>query len=84
MDGDPDEYGLAALHAALAEDEQTAELGLDVQVRGGTLYLTGAVATEERKTAAGRLAEQHAGALTVQNDLQVEHPRPPDDAEEVR
>jgi osmotically-inducible protein OsmY len=84
MESRPDEYELAALHAALAEDEQTAELGLDLQVRGDTLYLTGSVGSEERKAAAGALAERHAGGLRVQNDLTVEHAEPPTDAEQLQ
>jgi len=79
----PTEYDLAALHAALAEDEHTAELGLEVQVRGGALYLRGSVASEERKTVIGRLVERHAGDLDVRNDLVVEHPEAPTEAEQL-
>ena len=79
----PKEYDVAALQEALAEDPETAELGLEVVVRGEDLYLTGLVASLARKEAVGRVAVRHAGHLRVHNDLRVEDPGAPRDAEEL-
>jgi osmotically-inducible protein OsmY len=79
----PKEYDVAALQEALAEDEETAELGLEVVARGEELYLTGLVASTARKEAVGRVAQRHAGHLHVHNDLRVEDPGAPREAEEL-
>jgi osmotically-inducible protein OsmY len=47
-------------------------LNVIVELRGGALSLDGVVGSEEDRQAAEDIAEQHAGALQIQNNLEVE------------
>ena len=59
----------------------TAELGVDVVVAGGCVYLTGTVATDEHRLEIGRVAEGGAEGLPVHNDVQVVHAGPDPEVE---
>jgi hypothetical protein len=49
-------YLVAKVHEALVHDPRTAEAGVEVTVSDGKAYLSGTVATEERRAAVGEVA----------------------------
>lgn len=59
----------------------TAELGVDVQVTPGGVYLTGSVASAEQREELGLVAAREAGGLIVHNDVVVAHGEPDVDIE---
>ena len=80
-----DPYYLAArIQRRLAEDPDTAELGVRVAVHGGAVYLTGDVASEERRRHLVAAAAAEAGDLEVRDDLRVTCAEPPTTAEDLR
>jgi osmotically-inducible protein OsmY len=80
-----DPYYLAArIQRRLAEDPDTAELGVRVAVHGGAVYLTGDVASEERRGHLVAAAAAEAGDLEVRDDLRVTCAEPPTSAEDLR
>ena len=82
-DEEPPQYLVQRLRRALMDDPSTAELGVQVKLRGEAVFLTGEVASQER---CGRLAEVVAAAapgLTVHNDVHVVPAREPDGREEL-
>lgn len=83
MTQDP-RYTAAAVSAALATDERTAELGVRVSVRGDTLLLTGTVAGQARREEVTRVAREAAPDLTVVDDLRVTDCTAPTGHEELR
>lgn len=80
---EPPQYVVQRLRRALAEDPRTAELGVQVKVRGSAVFLTGEVATKERCTQLATVVAEAAPELTVHNDVHVVPARVPDTREEL-
>lgn len=78
------QYRAARLRSALAEDPRTAELGVQVTVRGDHVYLSGAVASAQRKEELDHVLHEHEPALSVHNDVRIVEVGEPGDAEELR
>lgn len=95
MTDEPPQYLVQRLRRALAEDPRTAEMGVQVKVRGAVVFLTGEVATQQRCEQLGEVvAEAVAGSgpdsgsdsgagFTVHNDVHVVPARVPDSREEL-
>lgn len=63
MIDEPPQYLVQRLRRALAEDPRTAEMGVQVKIRGTVVFLTGEVATEQRcEQLAEVVAETVAGS----------------------
>lgn len=71
MSADAPEYVVGRIQQALATDARTGELELDVRVAGGRIYLTGTVATLERRAACEEVVREVAGGYEVMNELSV-------------
>lgn len=78
------QYRAAHLRAALAADPRTAELGVQVTVRGEHVFLSGAVASPRRKEELDHVLHEHAATITVHNDVRVVEVGEPGEAEELR
>jgi osmotically-inducible protein OsmY len=76
-------YLEARIARRLAEDPDTAELGVKVAVHGGTVFLSGAVASDERRAHVVETARAESGGLPVTDDLVVSGTRPPERPEEL-
>ena len=79
MTDEPPEYVAAHVREALATDPRVNELGLDVQVAGEEVVVTGAVMTESRRDAVDRVVGDAAPGLRVRNQTTVaayEEPAP--------
>ena len=82
--GGEDPYYLEARVARRsAEDPDTAELGVKVAVHGGAVFLTGSVASEERRRHVVDAARAESGGLPVTDDLVVSGAQPPRGTEEL-
>ena len=78
---EPDEYLVARIQDAIACDERAGEQGIEVRVAGGRVFLHGTVASEERRTAVGAVAADHAHGLVVCNETTVVPPADTDSIE---
>lgn len=76
-----DPYAGAHLEQALAEDPETAELGVRVIVDGQRLVLRGEVATSERRDHLAEVARRLEPAGEVVNEVTVTSVRTPGDNE---
>ncbi len=76
----PAPYVLAHVRDALATDPRVSELGVELTIAQGTLVLTGRVASEALRAAAGQVASEQAPDFEIRNDLDVVDPgsRPAD------
>lgn len=63
--------------AALATDEMTGLLDVEVQTINGMVYLRGAVESEEKRLAAGRIAAALEGVRSVSNEIVILCLEPP-------
>ncbi|MEV5969599.1 BON domain-containing protein [Streptomyces sp. NPDC051921] len=77
-----DEYRIARLRERLASGG-TAELGVQVEHRGGAVLLTGTVPTAALRDEILRLAHDELSGLTVRPDLAVACADAPDRWEEL-
>lgn len=68
---EPEDYAIARLRDALATDERVAEMGLEVRVAAGKVFLTGQVPTEERRRAVGVVAGEILPEYEVHNETTV-------------
>ncbi len=68
---EPPEYLIGHIQQALATDPRTGELELDVRIAGGRIFLTGVVATSERRGAVETVVREIAPDLDVANELTV-------------
>ena len=57
---------------ALKNDPRTRDAAVDVVDEGGTVTLTGTVASEEVRRAAEEITQQREGVVQVINELQVD------------
>jgi len=67
----PAEYLIGHIQQALATDPRSGELELDVRIAGGRIFLTGAVATRERRAAVETVVREVAPDVDVANELTV-------------
>ncbi len=65
--GMADAYLVERVRTALAEDPRVGELGIAVAVEGGTLVLSGEVATAERRAAVEAVAREQAPEIEIDN-----------------
>ena len=68
---EPDAYLVEHIRDALAHDPRAAELGVSVRINGNTVFITGDVATPERKAAVAEVVQPLIGDRTLQNGLTV-------------
>ena len=73
------EYDAARLSDALARDGRTGELGIDVSITGGKVFLHGKVATPDRRDAIAEVAAEFLPHCTVVNEVTVTHFAPPEE-----
>ena len=72
------EYDAASLSDALARDERTGELGIDVSITGGKVFLHGKVSTPDRRDAIAEVAAEFLPHCTVVNEVTVTELADPD------
>lgn len=65
------DYDAERLRDQLARDERVSELGIEVTISAGKAYLSGKVATGERREAVGRVAREVLPHCTVVNEVTV-------------
>ena len=80
---EPDAYLAEHIREALAHDPRVSQPGLSVTVAGGKILLSGEVATEDRKAAAGEVVERLAEGRAVHNALTVSALSEPADRESI-
>ena len=68
---EPEDYAVQRLREALATDERVAEMGVQVHVVAGKVFLTGLVATAERQAAVGTVAAEVLPDYEVHNQTAV-------------
>lgn len=83
MTDEPAQYTVARVRDALAHDERVAALDLSVRIVGHDVFLTGSVATADRRAAAETVTHEQLGGYTVHNQLVVLEPKAPDGVEAV-
>jgi osmotically-inducible protein OsmY len=68
---EPAEYAAERVRQRLAEDARVNALGVEVSVRGRDVFLTGSVATPERRRAAAEVAARELPGRVIHNRLTV-------------
>ena len=68
---EPEDYAIQRLRDALASDERVAEMGLEVRIAAGKVFLTGQVPTEERRQAVGVVAGEVLPEYEIHNETIV-------------
>ena len=68
---EPEDYAIQRLRDALATDERVAEMGVQVRIAAGKVFLTGQVATPERRHAVGEVAAEVLPEYDVHNETVV-------------
>jgi hypothetical protein len=79
--GAHDEYADAQVQRHLAEDDDIAELGIDILRRDDVIVLRGEVETAARRDAIGRQVATHYPGRTVRNEIHVIQVHCPAEAE---
>ena len=69
---EPSEYSIAHIKEALAADPHTAELHVEVQVKGSSVAVTGRVTTDERRNAVEEVIGRLYPGARIQNYIAVE------------
>jgi hypothetical protein len=82
-DEEPKSYVVAHVREALARDPRTNELHVDVTVAGRRVFLTGEVASDERKQAVTTVVRELLPDYDVRNETSVPPLEEPGDAEEL-
>ncbi len=73
MGGDPgDPYLAERIRTALAQDSRVNELGVQVRLVGVRVFVTGTVATTERRRAIARVIAERFPDLELHNDVTVQ------------
>ncbi|MEV6324027.1 BON domain-containing protein [Nocardia sp. NPDC051787] len=75
------QYVVANLRRALAEDPRTAELGVQVTIRGDVVVLGGEVSSEERKQRMETVVREQLPHARIHNDVHVTRPAAPVETE---
>ncbi|MEU0503366.1 BON domain-containing protein [Nocardia sp. NPDC004278] len=78
---DRPQYLVAHLRRALAEDPRTAELGVQVTIRGDVIVLVGEVSSIERKQQMETVVREQLPQARIHNDVHVTPPAAPRDTE---
>jgi osmotically-inducible protein OsmY len=81
--GEPDQYLIERVREALAEDPRVGELYVQVTVAAGKVFLSGTVATQERKAAMSDLVRELLPDHEVHNLATVSSLSEPVDAEQI-
>ena len=68
---EPQDYAIQRLRDALAADARLAEMGVQVRMVGGKVFLTGQVPTVERQDAVGTVAAEVLPDYEVHNETVV-------------
>ncbi len=68
---EPEDYAVQRLRDALATDDRVAEMGVQVRMVAGKVFLTGQVATPERQQAVGTVATEVLPDYEVHNETVV-------------
>ena len=68
---EPDVYLVERIREALAHDPRAAELGVSVTIHGNSVFVTGDVATPERKDVVAEVVLPLIGDRTLQNGMTV-------------
>ena len=68
---EPEDYAIQRLRDALATDERVGEMGVQVRVAAGKIFLTGQVATAERQEAVGVVAAEVLPDYEIHNETDV-------------
>jgi osmotically-inducible protein OsmY len=76
---EPEDYAIQRLRDALATDQRVGEMGVQVRMVAGKVFLTGQVATAERRQAVGTVAAEVLPDYEIHNETDVievgDHPR---------
>ena len=79
MSEPPDVYTIEHIRDALAQDERVNELGVHVTMTATGVFLTGDVATPERRDAITEVVRELVPDLEIHNHTAVAvYPEPPD------
>lgn len=81
--GEPDQYVIERVREALAEDPRVGELYVQVTVAAGKVFLSGDVATAERKQAMTEVVRELLPDHEVQNLATVSSLSAPGEVEQV-
>jgi osmotically-inducible protein OsmY len=65
------DYLVAHVQEALAEDPRVSDLGIHVAVRGRKVFLSGTVASEERRLAVAAVVGEVASGYEIHNETEV-------------
>lgn len=79
--GAHDEYADAQVQRHLAEDDDIAELGIDILRRDDVIVLRGEVETAARRDAIGQQVATHYPGRSVRNEIHVIQVHVPAEAE---
>jgi osmotically-inducible protein OsmY len=80
---EPDPYLIERVREALAEDPRVGELYVQVAVAAGKVFISGTVATEERKVAMSELVRELLPDHEVHNMTTVSSLTEPLDTEQI-
>ena len=78
------QYVVGRIRDRLAQDDRTAELAVDVRVRGHDVYLTGPVSDERQRLMVCQVAAEAAPGTRVHDELEPIPAGEPTGAEELR
>jgi hypothetical protein len=84
MNADEQVYTEGRIQQHLAENPDTAELGVRAALHGGAVYLSGDVASEQRRQRVVDAVRALLPDLRVHDELQVTCADPPAEREELR
>lgn len=80
---EPTQYVIQRIREALAADPRVGELGIDVEVARGKVFLRGAVATDERRQAISDVVSEMFPDCEIHNETKVEELQEPDAVENL-
>ena len=80
---DAPHYLVQRVREALAHDPRVSELEIDVRISGDRVYLSGAVPTDERRTAIGEVVGDVLPDHEVHNETTVDTLSGPPDVERL-
>jgi osmotically-inducible protein OsmY len=80
---EPDPYLAEHVREALGKDSRVSELGVEVEISGQTVILSGAVTSAERQAAAAAVAHDLLPQHQVRNETRVAELPEPTDSEHL-
>lgn len=78
-----DVYIAGQVERAVAQDERTHELGVQVQIDEGAVVLRGEVASEQRQRLVAQVAAEAAPGMAIRNEVSVTEVLPPDQPDQA-